>query len=87
MRFDLRPLATLALVLLATAAQAGEGTRRQAGRLPCPQDAPEGARLPDRPDCAARNVHTPGRADGFRDVGGVRLRVGGRTSAEYGAAR
>lgn len=85
MRRDLRVLMILA-GLLASAAQAGEGAaaRRAA---PCPQDAPEGVRFPDRPDCAARPHPKVREADGFRDVGGVRLRVGGRASAEYGFGR
>lgn len=85
MRLALR-LSMLLLGLLATAAQAGEGlgARRAA---PCPQDAPEGVRFPDRPDCAARPRPRVREADGFRDLGGVRLRVGGRVSAEYGLGR
>ncbi|GJD31789.1 hypothetical protein PMNALOAF_3052 [Methylobacterium adhaesivum] len=78
---------TLLVLLLTPAVQAGEGARARAARLPCPQDAPEGVRLPDRPDCAGR-LSPPARGDdGFREIGGVRLRIGGRVSAEYGVAR
>jgi len=84
---SLRLLAFCAVVLLDAGAWAGEGTRPRAARPLCPQDAPEGVRLPDRPGCStAPEVRTPD-AGGFRDVGGVRLRIGGRVSAEYGAAR
>ncbi|WP_082478727.1 MULTISPECIES: hypothetical protein [unclassified Methylobacterium] len=87
MRPDPRLLAILTLILLNSSAQAGEGARPRAARLPCPQDAPEGVRLPDRPGCSTLPTARPPDGDGFRDVGGVRLRVGGRVGAEYGSAR
>ncbi|KQT84883.1 hypothetical protein ASG51_02100 [Methylobacterium sp. Leaf465] len=54
----------------------------------CPENAPEGVRLPPQPGCAAAGPK-PAAPDsqGFRDVGGVKLRVGGRIGAEYGFAR
>lgn len=82
---DLRIVMSLA-GLLVTAAQAGEGTASRRA-YPCPQDAPEGVRFPDRPDCAARKRPEARETDGFRDVGGVRRRVGGRVSADYGFGR
>jgi hypothetical protein len=79
-----RLLAALALAALALPAEAGErGPRRP--RL-CPQDAPPGIRLPDRPECreappsAARTT-----APGFIDLGnGTSLRVSGRAAYEVG---
>ncbi|NGM33317.1 hypothetical protein G4G93_05115 [Methylobacterium sp. DB0501] len=68
-------------------AMAGErGAQRP--RL-CPQDAPPGVRLPDRPECR----ETPpaavrATAPGFIDLGnGTSLRVSGRAAVEFGTVR
>jgi hypothetical protein len=54
----------------------------------CPENAPEGVRLPQRPGCGpARPKPALPDDQGFRDVGGVKLRVGGRVGAEYGFGR
>ncbi|MGU3359153.1 hypothetical protein ACLBWX_02345 [Methylobacterium sp. M6A4_1b] len=54
----------------------------------CPENAPEGIRLPPQPGCgtARAGPAAPDR-QGFRDLDGVKLRVGGRVSAEYGTGR
>jgi hypothetical protein len=58
----------------------------------CPEDAPEGVRLPPRAGCGraettASQGRTQGR-DGFRDLGnGVSVRIGGRAAAEFGVRR
>ncbi|GJE42613.1 hypothetical protein [Methylobacterium soli] len=71
-------------ILASPAARAGE--RPAPARL-CPEDAPEGVRLPSRPGCG-RSVPGAAAADGFRDLGnGVKLRIGGRVSADYGVRR
>lgn len=54
----------------------------------CPENAPEGVRLPQRPGCGPARQKPALRDDqGFRDIGGVKLRVGGRVGAEYGFGR
>jgi hypothetical protein len=45
-------------------------------------------RLPPQPGCgSARPTPAAPDAQGFRDLGGVKLRVGGRVGAEYGIGR
>ncbi|MER2265649.1 hypothetical protein [Methylobacterium oxalidis] len=86
LRPRLRPglAAPLALLLALPPAAAGERPARP--RL-CPEDAPEGVRLPDRPGCGRGPVRAPA-ADGFVDLGnGVRVRIGGRASADFGVRR
>ncbi|MGU3540734.1 hypothetical protein [Methylobacterium sp. A54F] len=54
----------------------------------CPEDAPEGVRLPPRPGCGRAEAAVPRGRDGFRDLGnGVSVRVGGRAAAEFGVRR
>lgn len=54
----------------------------------CPQDAPEGVRLPPRDGCETQVRPRPAEADGFRDLGnGVRLRIGGRAGASVDTRR
>lgn len=80
-------LAALAIApgVLAQPAPAGERGARPA-RL-CPQDAPPGVRLPDRPECReAPQAVRAGSAPGFVDLGnGTSLRVSGRAAYEFGA--
>lgn len=88
MRSGLRLPVMLVAVLLSAVAQAGEGTRpRAVGKRPCPHEAPEGVRPPERPDCTTSLYPAARETDGFRDIGGVHLRIGGRVSATYGAGR
>ena len=79
------------LLRLAGALCLGAGAAGAAERTPphlCPENAPEGVRLPPRPGCGTeRPKPTSADAQGFRDLGGVKLRVGGRVGAEYGIGR
>ncbi|MEA1831487.1 hypothetical protein U8607_05260 [Methylobacterium durans] len=75
----------LALALMVNPALAGDRSARP--RL-CPEDAPEGVRLPNRPGCGREPVRAPARSDGFVDLGnGVEVRIGGRASADFGVRR
>ena len=78
-------LASLLLTLCATlTAAAAEQPARP--RL-CPEDAPEGVRLPPRPGCGQAAPQARG-SDGFRDLGnGVKVRIGGRVGADYDMRR
>lgn len=80
------PRILAALVLVAAALPAGAGERGT--RMPrlCPQDAPPGVRLPDRPECReAPPAAVRAAAPGFIDLGnGTSLRVGGRAAFEAG---
>lgn len=65
-----------------------EAADRTAPARLCPEDAPEGVRLPPRAGCAGQAQRRDAvDAQGFRDVGGVKLRIGGRVGAEFGVAR
>ncbi|KMO31501.1 hypothetical protein [Methylobacterium aquaticum] len=79
-----RLLVALFLTVAALPAAAGE----RGARLPrlCPQDAPSGVRLPDRPDCReAPPAAVRATAPGFVDLGnGTALRVSGRAVYEMG---
>lgn len=79
-----RLLAVLVLTAAALPAVAGErGTRMP--RL-CPQDAPPGVRLPDRPECReAPPAAVRATAPGFIDLGNdTSLRVSGRAAFGMG---
>ncbi|MGX7707241.1 hypothetical protein [Methylobacterium sp. Gmos1] len=75
-----------ALVLAAATLPAAAGERAASRPRLCPQDAPPGVRLPDRPECreappAAARIPAPG----FVDLGnGTSLRVSGRAAFEAG---
>ncbi|WP_238192713.1 hypothetical protein [Methylobacterium frigidaeris] len=82
-----RLLAALVLMAAALPASAAErGTRMP--RL-CPQDAPPGVRLPDRPDCReVPPAAVRATAPGFIDLGNdTSLRVSGRAAYEVGYTR
>ncbi len=83
---DSRSLAAAFLVAGLASAQAGAADGRAPRRL-CPEDAPEGVRLPPQPGCAATDAPKAVRQGGFRDLGGVEVRVGGRVGAETGIGR
>lgn len=71
--------------VLAQPAVAGE-----VWRGPCPQDAPPGVRLPDRPGCRERAAreNLKATAPGSIDLGGgTSLRIGGRVRADYDLRR
>ncbi|WP_336487624.1 hypothetical protein [Methylobacterium nigriterrae] len=73
------------MLLAAVPAPAGEPSARP--RL-CPEDAPEGVRLPPRRGCDRPGGRTATAPDGFRDLGnGVKLKIGGRVGAEYDVRR
>jgi len=82
------PSSTLAAILWIGATLTTVAAERTAPPRLCPADAPEGVRLPSRPGCdregPARGAE---ETHGFRDVGGVKLRVGGRVGAEFSAGR
>ena len=80
MRFGLG----LALVAMVGAAHAAEQPSR--ARL-CPENLPEGVRLPPPPGCTDARTAPP-RRDGTYDLGnGTSVRIGGRASAESGVRR
>ncbi|MCJ2021110.1 hypothetical protein [Methylobacterium sp. E-065] len=69
----------------AGAARAAEQPARS--RL-CPEDLPEGVRLPPQPGCAAGTRPAPTRREGVYDLGdGTTVRIGGHASATYGVRR
>jgi hypothetical protein len=75
---------SLALAIPASLAQAAE---RPARPTLCPEDAPEGVRLPPRPGCDRSERSAP-RRDGVRaPVDGVDIRIGGRVGGEFGVRR
>lgn len=88
MFLKLRLLVVPILIGISLPLTAGEGSGRRPVRPLCPEDAPEGVRLPPQPGCG-KPVSPPRAAadDGFRDLGGVKLRIGGRVDAEYGIGR
>ena len=76
--------AGIAACLAVACATAAEGPR---SRL-CPQDAPEGVRLPPRAGCDTVTDRQRAEAGGFRDLGnGVTLRVGGRSRLDLYTGR
>ena len=67
------------------AAQAAERPVR--ARL-CPEDLPEGVRLPPQPGCTAPARAPKPRQAGVYDLGyGTTVQIGGRASVEYGVRR
>ncbi len=78
-------LFALLVGLNAGAALAGEPPVRS--RL-CPENLPEGVRLPPQPGCDAVAAKPKSRRDGVYDFGnGTTVQIGGRASAEYGVRR
>lgn len=79
------PVIALPVILLAGAAQAGEPPAR--ARL-CPENLPEGVRLPPQPGCDADIRPPKPRRPGFFDLGdGTNIQIGGSASATYGVRR
>ncbi|UHC16357.1 hypothetical protein LRS73_28575 [Methylobacterium currus] len=80
--------ARLLAALLVTAAVLPAAAGERGARPPrlCPQDAPPGVRLPDRPECReAPPAAVRATAPGFIDLGnGTSLRVSGRAAYEVG---
>ena len=78
----------LAALLWIGGALAVAAAERPAPSRLCPEDAPEGVRLPNRAGCGGTGPEKSVEdARGFRDMGGVKLRVVGRVGAEFGAGR
>ena len=75
-------LTVLAVLLGPSPLQAGEAPRRL-----CPEDVPEGVRLPARPGCPAARAARPRGDDGSYEIGGVTLRVGGRVGVDTSLRR
>jgi len=77
--------ALIVLCLLAGAASAAERPVRS--RL-CPEDLPEGVRLPPSPGCGAPTTEPTAPRRGYYDLGdGTTVQIGGRVGAEFGARR
>ncbi|MGU3416822.1 hypothetical protein [Methylobacterium sp. D54C] len=75
----------LTLIVLAAAARAGEAPTR--ARL-CPENLPEGVRLPPQPGCDASVRPPTPRRPGHFDLGdGTSIQIGGSASALYGVRR
>lgn len=76
------------LAIAVASGAAGAAERRSPTRL-CPEDLPEGAHLPPQPGCSGRDrVSAKAAGDGFVDLGnGTSVRIGGRSSAEFGVRR
>ena len=54
----------------------------------CPEDAPEGVRLPPQPGCGSREVPASRRETGFHEIlPGTGIRVGGRASSTFDMRR
>lgn len=81
------PAAIGLALLMGLGGSAGAG-ERPVSRL-CPEDAPEGVRLPPRPGCRDEALRAaPRDGEGFVDLGnGTHLRVGGRTRLDVGNGR
>lgn len=92
-------LAPLVLVvpLVPPSVAAGWAAEQPARSRLCPDDLPEGVRLPPQPGCGTASKtaasktaepDTAARKVGIYDLGdGTTLRVGGRASAAYGGRR
>ena len=75
----------VAISLAMTAPQAAGQSPRS--RL-CPDDLPEGVRLPPQRGCDADPVRAKPRPEGLHDFGnGTTVRIGGRTATEFGVRR
>jgi hypothetical protein len=54
----------------------------------CPEDLPEGVRLPPQPGCGAGPLETRPRRPGSFDLGdGTTVQIGGRASTAFGVRR
>lgn len=77
-----RFLACIGLTLAALPVAAGEGPRRL-----CPEDAPEGVRLPQRRDCPGAAPMGSRSEAGRHRIGDVQVRVGGRVTLDHDMRR
>ena len=63
-------------------------TERPARPRLCPEDAPEGVRLPPQPGCGSREIPAPRRDSGFHEIlPGTGIRIGGRASSSFDMRR
>ncbi|WP_246102232.1 hypothetical protein [Methylobacterium terricola] len=78
-----------ALLVTATALPVMAGERGAPRPRLCPQDAPPGVRLPDRPECReAPPAAVRATAPGFIDLGNdTSLRISGRAAYEFGTVK
>lgn len=54
----------------------------------CPEDAPEGVRLPPQPGCGSREIPAPRRDSGFHEIlPGTGIRIGGHASSSFDTRR
>ena len=54
----------------------------------CPEDAPEGVRLPPQPGCGTREAAAPRRDAGFHEIlPGTGIRIGGRAGSTFDMRR
>lgn len=80
-------LAVLVALLAGSLSPARAAGTPERPRL-CPEDAPEGVRLPPRPGCGSRGAPAPKRETGVYDLGnGTGIRIGGRIGAVFDARR
>ncbi|MCJ2129158.1 hypothetical protein [Methylobacterium sp. E-045] len=77
-----RSLVYVALTLGAMPAEAEDGARRL-----CPDDAPEGVRLPPRASCPDRGAQQAGWPSGSHRIGDVQIRIDGRVSLDHDIRR
>ena len=77
-------LPLLAVLAVAGAAPAVAAPRGMPERRLCPEDAPEGVRLPPREGCTGA-ARAP--SDRVRDIDGIRVRIGGRVGVDAGFRR
>ncbi len=79
------PSRTILAALLLAAPAGAIAAERPARSALCPEDAPEGVRLPPRPGCPREGARpAPPRRDFGSDLD---IRVGGRVSAGFGVQR
>jgi hypothetical protein len=83
----MRALPCLVLLGVLAAGASAAAERPQRARL-CPENLPEGARLPPQPGCTGEPERPKPRRTGVYDLGdGSTLQIGGRASAAFGARR
>ncbi|GJE59323.1 hypothetical protein [Methylobacterium trifolii] len=77
----------LLVLLLVGVAPAVSGERPARPHL-CPEDAPDGVRLPPQPGCGGRVDRADEARRGFHDLGdAVKVKIGGRVGAGYDVRR
>ncbi|WP_019905128.1 hypothetical protein [Methylobacterium sp. 77] len=77
-----RSLVLAVMVLGTLPVRAADTTRRL-----CPEDAPEGVRLPASKACPGAKPDLGRSEDGFHWIGDVKVRVGGRVTLDHDMRR